>query len=50
MAIEIVKNDLTVKDAEFAKALSISDATESLEIHSLVDLKENRDLKNKLMF
>ena len=46
MAIEIVNNDLTVKEVrKLANALSTSDATESLEYQSLVDLKENRDLK-----
>ncbi len=46
MAIEILNNDLTVKEVrKLANALSISDATESLEYPSLVDLKENRDLK-----
>ena len=46
MAIEIVNKDLTVKEVrKLANALSISDATESLEYNSLMDLKENRDLK-----
>jgi ParB family transcriptional regulator, chromosome partitioning protein len=46
MAIEMIKNDLTVKEVRrLANALSISDATESLEYQSLVDLKENKDLK-----
>ena len=46
MVFEIVNKDLTVKEVrKLANALSISDATESLEYHLLVDLKENRDLK-----
>jgi ParB family transcriptional regulator, chromosome partitioning protein len=46
MAMEIVNKDLTVKEVrKLANALSISNATESLEYHKLVDLKENRDLK-----
>ena len=46
MAIEIVNKDLTVKEVrKLANALSISDATESLEYNSLMDSKENRDLK-----
>jgi len=46
MAIEIVNKDLTVKEVrKLANALSIADATESLEYNSLMDSKENRDLK-----
>lgn len=46
MAIEIVNNDMTVKEVrKLANALSISDATETLEYDSLLDLKDNRDLK-----
>jgi ParB family chromosome partitioning protein len=46
MAIEIVNKDLTVKEVrKLANALSIADGTETLECDSLMDLKENRDLK-----
>jgi ParB family chromosome partitioning protein len=46
MAIEIVNKGLTVKEVrKLANALTISQATERLEYQSLVDLKENRDLR-----
>ena len=46
MAIEIMNSDCTVKEIrKIASAISISDAIETLEYNSLVDLKENRDLK-----
>jgi ParB family chromosome partitioning protein len=46
MAIEIVNKDLTVKEVrKLANALSIADGTETLEYDTLMDLKENRDLK-----
>jgi hypothetical protein len=46
MAADIVNNNLTVKEVRrLVNKLCISDANESLEYHSLADLKGNRDLK-----
>jgi len=46
MAMEIVNNDLTVKEIrKLVTAISISEPTGTPKYESLIDLKENRDLK-----